>query len=71
VRKAKRKAQGFKRQAQRHKAKSQDGVNVRRKVLQHFACNLKYITVPDFETAFSRSRELERMLTSLIEKVKG
>jgi len=35
------------------------------------ACNLKYITEPDFETAFSRSRELERMLTSLIEKVKG
>jgi four helix bundle protein len=35
------------------------------------ACNLKYITEPDFETAFSGSRELERMLTSLIEKVKG
>jgi four helix bundle protein len=35
------------------------------------ACNLKYITEPDFETVFSNSRELERMLTSLIAKVKG
>jgi four helix bundle protein len=43
--------------------------NYELQTLLEIACNLKYFSGASFEDAFEKSRELERMLSSLIMKI--
>jgi len=43
--------------------------NYELQTLLEIACNLKYLSMDSFKDAFEKSRELERMLSSLMVKI--
>jgi len=45
--------------------------NYELQTLLEIACNLKYFSADSFKNAFEKSREIERMLSSLIMKING